>query len=118
MFAIDLVDSALRNVLENAAEHNDQPDPEVAVTVTRDADRHGDIIVEIADNGPGLPDREQEVIEAGTETALKHSSGLGLWIAYWTISNSGGAITFTENTPRGSVITVRLPPASAAHAQL
>lgn len=115
--AIDLVDSALRNVLENAAEHNDQAVPEVAVTVRRDTDGHGDVIIEIADNGPGLPDREQEVIETGTETALKHSSGLGLWIAYWTITNSGGAITFTENTPRGSVITIRLPPASAAQPQ-
>ncbi len=43
--------------------------------------------------GPlGVPDREQEVIETGTEMALKHSNGLGLSIAYWTITTSGGTI--------------------------
>lgn len=110
--AVDLVDSALRNVLENAAEHNDQSVPEVSVTVMGPTD-DGDVTVTVADNGPGLPDREQEVIETGTETALKHSNGLGLWIAYWTITTSGGTITFAENTPRGSVITIRLPSASA-----
>jgi len=110
--AVDLIDSALRNVLENAAEHNDQSVPEVSVTVLGPTD-DGDVTVAVADNGPGLPDREQEVIETGTETALKHSNGLGLWIAYWTITTSGGTITFAENTPRGSVITIRLPSASA-----
>ncbi|EMA12046.1 sensor histidine kinase, partial [Haloarcula marismortui] len=110
--AVDLIDSALRNVLENAAEHNDQSVPEVSVTVMGPTD-DGDVTVTVADNGPGLPDREQEVIETGTETALKHSNGLGLWIAYWTITTSGGTITFAENTPRGSVITIRLPSASA-----
>ncbi|NHN62148.1 PAS domain-containing protein [Haloarcula sp. JP-Z28] len=110
--AVDLIDSALRNVLENAAEHNDQSVPEVSVTVMGPTD-DGDVTVAVADNGPGLPDREQEVIETGTETALKHSNGLGLWIAYWTITTSGGTITFAENTPRGSVITIRLPSASA-----
>ncbi|AAV45776.1 putative PAS/PAC sensing his kinase [Haloarcula marismortui ATCC 43049] len=110
--AVDLIDSALRNVLENAAEHNDQSVPEVSVTVMGPTD-DGDVTVAVADNGPGLPDREQEVIETGTEMALKHSNGLGLWIAYWTITTSGGTITFAENTPRGSVITIRLPSASA-----
>ncbi|SDW52353.1 PAS domain S-box-containing protein [Haloarcula vallismortis] len=115
--AVDLIDSALRNVLENAAEHNDQSVPEVSVTVTGPT-ADGKVTVAVADNGPGLPDREQEVIETGTETALKHSNGLGLWIAYWTITTSGGTITFAENTPRGSVITIRLPSASAEQSQL
>ena len=115
--AVALIDSALRNVLENAVEHNDQSVPEVSATVTGST-ADGEVTVAVADNGPGLPDREQEVIETGTETTLKHSNGLGLWIAYWTITTSGGTITFAENTPRGSVITIRLPSASAEQSQL
>lgn len=50
-----MIDSALRSVLENAVEHNDQPVPRVEVTITTATDERGDVTVKIADNGPGLP---------------------------------------------------------------
>lgn len=110
-YVCDIINSAIRNVVKNAIEHNDKSIPQVEVTVNRNASETEDITIEVADNGPGLPDREQEVIETGTETALKHSTGMGLWLAYWIVTQSGGRITFSENRPRGSLIKIRLPSA-------
>ena len=103
--AIGLIDSAVRNLLENAVEHNDRPDPRVAVAVST---TDGTVAVEIADNGPGLPAQERRVMATGTETALEHSSGLGLWLAYWIVTESGGELAIAENEPRGTVITLEL----------
>jgi signal transduction histidine kinase len=100
-----LVESALRNVVENAVEHNDKETARVAIEPV-DASRPGtDLVgVRIADNGPGIPDGEREVLERGYETPLEHASGLGLWLVNWIVAESDGRIRFEENDPEGSVI--------------
>jgi signal transduction histidine kinase len=100
----------LSNLIENAAEHNDADAPEVSVTVA-DAERDGAELVEITvgDNGPGIADRERQVIEAGEETELRHGSGLGLWTAKWGSRILGGRLRFDPNHPRGTVVSITLP---------
>jgi signal transduction histidine kinase len=100
----------LSNLVENAAEHNDAATPEVSVTVD-DATRDGAELVEItvADNGPGIADRERRVIEAGEETELRHGSGLGLWTARWGSRILGGTLRFDADSPRGTVVSVAVP---------
>ena len=107
--AIELVDAAIANAVENAIEHNDNPDTfvEVSVTVRETADN--EIVVEIADNGPGIPKNERAVLLRGRETQLDHVSGLGLWLINWIVTESGGTITFDENDRGGSIVTLRLP---------
>jgi|GEM_PF-3933222 len=108
--AIPLVESAIDNVIENAIEHNDTEHPEVSVTVSIVQRDGNDVVsIEIADNGPGLPPQDIEVIETNTESALEHASGLGLWLVNWIITESDGHIQLTENDPRGSCITILLP---------
>lgn len=96
---------AIENVCENACEHNDNEDPHVDVTVTAD---ESTVRIEIADNGPGIPEYEWAVLIEGKESALKHGSGLGLWLTKWVIDQSGGDLTIRENEPRGSVVSVEL----------
>lgn len=110
--AIELVDSAIRNALENAIEHNDNPDPLIEVSVSVWRTGTGDVAIEIADNGPGIHEDEREVLLRGRETQLDHVSGLGLWIINWIVTESGGTIAIDENDPRGSVVTINLPEAS------
>jgi PAS domain S-box-containing protein len=107
--AVEFVDTAVENAVENAVEHNDNPDPliEAAVTV-RTTDRDT-VEVEIADNGPGIHEDERAVLLRGRETQLDHVSGLGLWIINWIVTESGGEIRFSENEPRGSIVTLELP---------
>ncbi|WP_168219912.1 PAS domain-containing sensor histidine kinase [Salarchaeum sp. JOR-1] len=108
------VELVFEELVENAIEHNDQATPEVTIRVTRtdEGDSSPMIQVVIVDNGPGLPDSEQEVLDAGEETALTHGSGIGLWVVHWTVTYAGGEVTIEDRSPRGTRVTVTLPRAS------
>lgn len=106
--------TALAEVIDNAIRHNDQSTPEVAVTTNPpDEDRTGEWIdIVVADNGPGIPEHEEKMIERGEETPLQHGTGLGLWIVYWTVSLFGGEVTLEDNSPRGTRVVLSVPQAS------
>lgn len=102
---------AVEHVVRNAAEHNDTATPWVEITARTPATDAGVVELTIVDNGPGIPTDEKEVLLDGEETPLKHGSGLGLWIVNWIITRTGGRIAFESNEPRGSRVTLALPPA-------
>jgi signal transduction histidine kinase len=106
--AVDLVGSALDNLIENAVEHNDADEPVVRVSVERvtvAGDPYVDITV--ADDGPPIGEDDLAVL-LGEESGLDAASGLGLWLVNWIVTDSGGQITYEPNEPRGNVVTVRL----------
>lgn len=102
----------LSNLLENAAEHNTSGDPYVRVRIERDGKR---LRVRVEDNGPGITEYERSVMERGTETKLEHGSGLGLWLIKWGAEIAGGTVTFEENEPTGSIVTVDVPVLSSSN---
>jgi signal transduction histidine kinase len=104
------LDLAIEHVLTNAIEHNDADSPHVAITVRPPPTDDGYVEITVADNGPGIPKQEREVLLEGDEEPLKHGSGLGLWIVNWIITRSGGYIEFDANDPCGSRVTLNLPP--------
>jgi len=95
----------LRNVLENAAEHNDSDQPEVGVSISVESDT---ITTRVTDNGPGIPEVEQSVLRREEETPLEHSSGLGLWLVNWGVRTMGGAIT-VDCEDGGTTVTITVP---------
>jgi PAS domain S-box-containing protein len=98
--------SAIVELIENAIVHND--DPEVDVSV-HEADDTVEIL--ITDDGTGIPESEQKILETGTEIdPLYHGTGLGLWLVYWIVRRSGGSLSFSENDPHGSVVRITLEP--------
>lgn len=98
------LETALFELLDNAAKYGDDPPAvEVAVTVTARQVR-----VAIEDNGPGLPEMEQEVLQSNTETQLLHGDGLGLWLVYWVVTSLDGEVEASVS-PDGTTITVQLP---------
>lgn len=105
--ADELIESAIRNVMENAVLHHDGDDPHVDVVVEADGDRYR---VVVSDDGPGIPDAERDVFSRRRETPLEHASGLGLWLVHWVVTSSGGELEITENEPRGTVVAIALPP--------
>jgi hypothetical protein len=68
-----------------------------------------DVVLRVADNGPSLPEEEIRVLERGHETVVEHTSGLGLWLANWIVTESGGEIAFESGDTGRSVVTIRLP---------
>lgn len=104
---------ALENVVENAIEHNDAEPPQIEITAT--SSLGGDYVdVRIVDDGPGIPEHEYEVLTGERERSqVEHASGLGLWTANWIVASAGGELRFDVDTPRGTVVTVRLPRADA-----
>lgn len=94
------------NLLENAAEHNQSDACRVDVSASIGDDH---VTVRVADDGPGIDEYELAVLESGTETALEHGSGLGLWLVKWGVEMVGGTLAFDRNEPAGTIVTVTVP---------
>ena len=107
-----LIRTAVRNVLDNSIVHNDNSCPEIEVAVDR---RHETNRVQIAirDNGPGIPEGERRAITNEAETPLEHISGLGLWLVKWIVDGMDGSLSISQNTPRGTIVTLSFPAADA-----
>ena len=105
-------ETAVWELLENAAEHTG-PRPTVAVTVTTDDEQ---VLITVADEGPGLPEDERRVLADGKEEPLVHGQGLGLYLAYWVITSLDGEIAVSRSQT-GTTITVTLPASSGSPAR-
>lgn len=101
-----VVRRVLHELVENALEHADSDSPAVGITVRPGPGETAELVV--TDDGPGLPDREREILAAGTETQLKHGRGIGLWFVRWAVTQLGGELEFDRNDPTGSIVTIRL----------
>jgi PAS domain S-box-containing protein len=112
--AINLLESAFDNVLENAFEHNDSTVPHIDVQIRPPTAETDLVTVRISDNGPGIPETELDSLADGTEDQVQHTSGLGLWLVTWIISESGGTVQFASSDSEGATVTIRLEPAEAA----
>ena len=64
--------------------------------------------VTVADDGPGIPERELKVLERGEEKPLEHGNGIGLWIVYWVVEHSDAAVSLETGTD-GTTVSVELP---------
>lgn len=105
--AIDRINQAIEELIENSIEHSNQVTPEVDVVAT-EYERLVDI--EIRDNGPGIPKMEQEILLDNAKiTPTSHGSGLGLWFVKLVVDKSDGSLDFKENEPQGSIVTIQLP---------
>ncbi|WP_136716948.1 PAS domain-containing protein [Halorientalis salina] len=113
VYADEMLGSVFRNILKNAVEHNDSDTPEVEVSVT---ESESAVTVQIADNGPGIPDdRKDEVFGKGTKGLDSDGTGIGLYLVNTLVGNYGGEVWIedrgdrnVDGEPTGAVFTVRL----------
>lgn len=90
VMANEMLSSAFRNILNNAAQHCDKPTPRVDVVMTR---RDDTALITIADNGPGVPDdQKEEVFGKGQRGAESSGTGIGLYLVNTLITQFGGEI--------------------------
>jgi signal transduction histidine kinase len=101
VFANEMLSSVFANLLTNAIQHNDASDPAVAVSATATDD---EVVVRVADNGPGIPDdRKAEVFERAT-TLDDDGSGLGLYLVGTLVDQYGGEV-WVEDRAAATVTT-------------
>jgi two-component system sensor histidine kinase TctE len=109
-----LVREAIRNLVDNALQYTPRGG---TVTVRLLADPFGQVaVLQVEDNGPGIPDAERELVfqpfyrALGTEV---DGSGLGLAIVREIAERHGGSVNIENTYPRsqapGTKVTVRLP---------
>jgi len=91
------LEAAVASAVDNAVTHATN----VAVSLQQTP---GGCEIRIADDGPGIPESELSALEAGTETALKHGTGLGLWQLTWAARTLGGSVSF--DTSEGTTVTI------------
>ena len=99
----------VNELVDNAVVYGgDEVQIELSVT---DDDGPEQVVVRVADNGPGMPSLEREPLNSGRESPLRHTNGLGLWFVRWAVTNSNGSMEIVDNEPHGTIIELRLPKA-------
>ena len=91
------------NLLTNAQIHGG---PNISVTASRLA---GEVIVEVCDDGPGIPNEYLQSLFApfAKRQAAGHGPGLGLAIVHQLMRAFGGAVSYRRAEPHGSVFALR-----------
>lgn len=107
----DRLTQVLVNLLSNAAKFVPAQGGEVTVALRMEA-KH--LVVEVCDNGPGVPPGEQESVferfRQGGEAASRPSgTGLGLPISRQIVEHFGGTIWLNSTPGGGACFAFRLP---------
>lgn len=105
----DLLLLAIHNLLDNSIKFT-APGDTIEV---RAFDDGSDIVIEIADTGPGIPENEinrvWEELYRGKKARGVPGSGLGLPLVRAIIEKHGGNIALRSRPDQGTVFSVRLP---------
>lgn len=100
----------VRNLLENGLKYSEETD---IVTITLTADKK--VNLRVADTGIGISDSDKPHIferfyrADQSRSSLTKGSGIGLSIVQTLVDRYDGQLTVSDNQPKGSIFTVRLP---------
>jgi signal transduction histidine kinase len=108
----NLLSQALLNILINAFQEV-QDQPRVALRSRLDRPRR-QVVLEIEDNGPGIPPEHLERIFEFYYTTKEEGTGLGLSIAQRIVHEHGGTVEVDSREQVGTTMAVRLPFTPAA----
>ncbi|MFF8830003.1 ATP-binding protein [Streptomyces sp. NPDC015131] len=106
--ARDLV-TILGNLIDNALDAaQGTPDARVTVTARADGDQ-GELLLRVADSGPGLGDDDHEAVFARGWSTRGPGRGLGLALVRQAVRRGGGTVEVGRAPEAGARFTVRLP---------
>lgn len=101
----------LVNLLVNAAQAmTEGGDGEIRIVTGEDF--RGEAVIEIKDNGPGIPEDVQKCMfdPFFTTKPVGQGTGLGLAISRNLVQAMGGSLDFESSEVRGTTFRIRLPP--------
>lgn len=113
----DQIQQVMVNVLINAVDAVDEKfgGPSTEQGRGRIACRTGldgtDLVIEVSDNGKGIPESHlAKIFEPFfTTKRVGEGTGLGLWVSYGIIRSFEGGITVASAAGQGATFTIRLP---------
>ena len=96
-----LLEPVLINLLRNAWQATlDEEDPRIELRAR--LNRRGNVVIEVSDNGPGVPDEIAHKIFVPFYTTKERGSGVGLALARQVMIAHGGYIQLAEGGSRGA----------------
>ncbi|MBX2946759.1 MAG: tetratricopeptide repeat protein [Cyclobacteriaceae bacterium] len=109
-----MVKIILENLIENAVQFSSPNEPYIQVSAFQE---HGEVVLEIRDNGQGiddeLKDRIFDMYFRGTERSK--GNGLGLYIVRKAVEKLNGTVTWSGKQYAGTTFIVRLPMSAPVH---
>lgn len=111
----DHLDQILDNLLANCFDLSPAP-RRVAVEVVGDG---SNATISIADDGPGMNQRQREraFLRFNTSRSDTGGSGLGLAIVHRLVTVNGGSVTLSDTPGGGLTVVIRLAQAVASHSR-
>jgi putative PEP-CTERM system histidine kinase len=104
--APDQFDSAVTHLLDNAAEAG-PPGAPIRLRLLREGTR---LILEIADDGPGMSeDFVRDALFRPLATSKPHGNGIGAWQARELLRRAGGELDVVTSPGRGTTMRLWLP---------
>ena len=101
----DLVEPVLLNLLRNAWQATTGLDHPVIVLAAR-LNRRNNVVIEVSDNGPGVPDELMKKIFVPFFTTKSGGSGVGLALARQVMTAHGGFIRVSRNASGGATFSL------------
>jgi PAS domain S-box-containing protein len=108
VMADDLIREIFANLIGNAVKFGG---PEVDITISPRIEENGEVVITVADTGPGIPDELKPHIfqRSRTGNTKKSGKGLGLFIVRMLVERYGGRVWAADRVPghpeQGAAIT-------------
>jgi signal transduction histidine kinase len=102
------IEMVVLNLLTNAisALNINSPDPLIRVTLTTQAQ---DAIIEVKDNGVGVPEDQRQEIFNLFHTTKTQGMGVGLWLSRTIMENHQGGLELIQTTDAVTCFRITIP---------
>jgi len=103
--------AVIGNILDNAFEASlKNPDSNKTISIFITDDSQKELVVEIADNGLGIPaELEESLFNQGVSSKEKSGHGIGLYIVHHYVTRVGGTILIDSHEPSGTIFSLFIP---------
>jgi len=115
LFSIKIDVDLMRQVFQNLIENGIKYSPEGTSILVTSEERDGSIVIQVADQGPGIPEDELPHIfmkfyrSRNAKGSSIKGSGLGLYLAKYFVELHKGRVLVDSTLGQGTTFTVELP---------
>ena len=101
--------TVLEELVDNAVVHNDAENPSVRIAVEREGSDA--VVLEVSDDGLGIPQVERDALDLDRETPMNHSQGIGLLMVKTILDQAEGDLGIDDDESGGTTVRVSIPTA-------